>query len=122
MKKQALILLLIILTGAAFVNAFAKVGDIVEQAIEFITTLLGYGAVIALFAAYKGIPLLEKKVLSVIAVFYIFMTVIEAFYPVFIYREQTLPADYFTVFFLQFAMNVYIVKVVLHECSYSSVR
>ncbi len=122
MKKQALILLSVLLFGAAFVNAFAVVGDVVEKVIGFITSLLGYGAVIFLFAAYKGIPIFNQKVMSLFSVLFLVMTVVETFYPVFIYRDQTFPSDYFTVFFLQFLMNVYIVKVVLYECSSSAVR
>ncbi|BCL70536.1 hypothetical protein TUMSATVNIG1_24980 [Vibrio nigripulchritudo] len=115
MNIRVIVLLAILAGGSAFMNAYNTVGDTVEQAIAFVTPLLAYIAIIALVGIYQKVKIFSDKFISYFSVFFILFTILENVYPMYLYRDQTLPNDYLVLFFLQLLLNIYIVKVIRSE-------
>ncbi len=115
MRKQALLLFVILVAGGSLLTAMSVVGDIVEKILSFFDTVLSYFVVVMLFAHYKGVQFFSKVVLQYFSGAFIFFTLAEALYPIYAYREQTLPTDYLTVLCVQLILNLFIVKVILSE-------
>lgn len=101
--------------GSAYVNALDTVGDNTEKVIAFISPLIAFVVIAALIGKLQGKNLFLPIQVKVIAILFVAMTIIEHIYPVFRYSDQTLPSDYWTLFFIQFLLNAYIAKVITNE-------
>jgi hypothetical protein len=116
-KIKYLIPLLILTLGSAYMSASSAAGDSVEIFIAFVSPLLAYVAIAVLIAKYRGLELFSPKTIKYFSIVFIATTVAETAYPAFIYRDQTLPPDLWTIFVIQLLFNLYIVRVIRNEQS-----
>lgn len=115
LKLKYLAPLLILVAGSAYVNAINTVGDWVEHVNAFISPVLTYIAIAALFGKYQGFNIFSRTFIKYFSILFIVMTVVDTAYPAFIYREQNFPPDFWVVFFVQLLLNIYIVRVITSE-------
>ncbi|MDN3612574.1 hypothetical protein ACFFUP_10180 [Vibrio ostreicida] len=111
-KLKFVVPLSILMLGSAFLNASNTYGYEVEQAITFVSTLTAYIAIVALFAKWRDASIFSPTFIKYYSFLFIAITVLEAVYPAYIYRDQTLPPDYWTMFSIQLLLNLFIVKVI----------
>ncbi|KJY88624.1 hypothetical protein TW84_14030 [Vibrio neptunius] len=109
------ILLLLLTVVSALMYALGMVASISEQVIGFLASLTNYPIVITLFLSFKGVDLLGRNVRKVLAVWFVLITILEGLYPVFLYANQEIPSDYYTLLSLQILLNLYIAKVITDE-------
>ncbi|KJY86357.1 hypothetical protein TW84_19880 [Vibrio neptunius] len=116
-KLKYLIPLLVLMLGSAYMNAYNEVGDSIEITIAFISPLLAYVAIAALIAKFQGLELFSSNFIKYFSVALIATTIAETAYPAFIYRDQTVPSDLWTIFSIQLLFNIYIVRVIKNDQS-----
>ncbi|QFT40079.1 MULTISPECIES: hypothetical protein [unclassified Vibrio] len=114
-QKQAAALFALLTIGSAFVNAYGMVASVGEQIIAFISALITYAVIVCLFLTYLNIDAISIKARTRIGVSFVIMTIVESVYPMVLYSDQTLPTDYYFVFFVQLILNTYIAKVISNE-------
>ncbi|MEZ9416961.1 hypothetical protein AB4189_22740, partial [Vibrio sp. 10N.286.49.E1] len=60
-QKQAMILFALLTIGSAFVNAYGMVATISEQVISFISSLISYIVIVALFLRFTNVDVINSK-------------------------------------------------------------
>ena len=113
MKTKYLILFLFIVLTSSFINAYGTVGDVIEKSISFLSPCVTFFVIAGLFAKYRGVEVFTKIEGKLIASMYVIMTVLNHVYPMIRYHEQTLPAQYLTIFFIQLIINIYIARALI---------
>ncbi|QMV13479.1 hypothetical protein [Vibrio spartinae] len=93
-NKLAGFMFAFIVLSIALATAFDYVGTTIEQVIQFITQLMTFFVVIALFGVWKKVDLFTHKSMKIIAVLYPIIIIIRTIYPVLEYTEQTIPRVY----------------------------
>ncbi|MDA9557075.1 hypothetical protein N9R79_06180 [Vibrio sp.] len=111
-QKFSLALLIFLLAGSALSNAILVSGEVVEQVISAISTVLSYAMVVCLFVKFKGSDIIGKKVMHILAGVFVAFTFIEGLAPVLIYSEQSFPSSFFTLFSIQLVINLFIARVI----------
>lgn len=114
-QKKAIVLFAFLTVGSAFLNAYGMVASVLEQVISFFSTLITYAVIVTLFSVFMGADVIDSKIRTYIGISFVLMTIVENVCPMILYSDQTLPDDYYFVFFIQLILNVYIAKVIAHE-------
>ena len=114
-QKKAIVLFAFLTVGSAFLNAYGMVASVLEQVISFFSTLITYAVIVTLFTVFMGADVIKSKIRTYIGASFVLMTVVENVCPMILYSNQTLPDDYYFVFFIQLILNVYIAKVIANE-------
>ncbi len=114
-QKKAIVLFAFLTVGSAFLNAYGMVASVLEQVISFFSTLITYAVIVTLFTVFMGADVIRSKIRTYIGVSFVLMTIVENVCPMILYSNQTLPDDYYFVFFIQLILNVYIAKVIANE-------
>ncbi|HHF2888688.1 TPA: hypothetical protein ACVO0J_004685 [Vibrio diabolicus] len=114
-QKKAIVLFAFLTVGSAFLNAYGMVASVLEQVISFFSTLITYAVIVTLFSVFMGADVIDSKIRTYIGISFVLMTIVENVCPMILYSNQTLPDDYYFVFFIQLILNVYIAKVIAHE-------
>ncbi|WP_285348964.1 hypothetical protein [Vibrio sp. D173a] len=114
-QKKAIVLFAFLTVGSAFLNAYGMVASVLEQVISFFSTLITYAVIVTLFTVFMGADVIKSKIRTYIGVSFVLMTIVENVCPMILYSNQTLPDDYYFVFFIQLILNVYIAKVIANE-------
>lgn len=114
-QKKAIVLFAFLTVGSAFLNAYGMVASVLEQVISFFSTLITYAVIVTLFSVFMGTDVIDSKIRTYIGISFVLMTIVENVCPMILYSNQTLPDDYYFVFFIQLILNVYIAKVIAHE-------
>ena len=114
-QKKAIVLFAFLTVGSAFLNAYGMVAGVLEQVISFFSTLITYAVIVTLFTVFMGADVIKSKIRTYIGVSFVLMTIVENVCPMILYSNQTLPDDYYFVFFIQLILNVYIAKVIANE-------
>ncbi|ENV5866312.1 MULTISPECIES: hypothetical protein [Vibrio] len=114
-QKKAIVLFAFLTVGSAFLNAYGMVASVLEQVISFFSTLITYAVIVTLFSVFMGADVIDSKIRTYIGISFVVMTIVENVCPMILYSNQTLPDDYYFVFFIQLILNVYIAKVIAHE-------
>lgn len=114
-QKKAIVLFAFLTVGSAFLNAYGMVASVFEQVISFFSTLITYAVIVTLFSVFMGADVIDSKIRTYIGISFVVMTIVENVCPMILYSNQTLPDDYYFVFFIQLILNVYIAKVIAHE-------
>ncbi|WP_045405715.1 hypothetical protein [Vibrio jasicida] len=112
-NKTPFVLFLLLVLGSSAFSAIEYWGDYVEKTISFVSSMVTFLVIVSLFGKAKGVTLFTKEQTKTICFVYVFLLVIEQGYPLYIYRDQTLPDDYFFIFSIQLAFNAFIAKVLL---------
>lgn len=110
--KQALVLLILLTAGSAFINASSLVASTGEQVIAFIQELITYVVIFLLALTFLKIETISAKVRKGVGISFVLMTIVESVYPMALYHDQTLPSNYLFVFSVQLMLNIYIAKVI----------
>ena len=114
-QKKAIVLFAFLTVGSAFLNAYGMVASVLEQVISFFSTLITYAVIVTLFTVFMGADVIKSKIRTYIGASFVLMTVVENVCPMILYSNQTLPDDYYFVFFIQLILNVYIAKVIANK-------
>lgn len=114
-QKKAIVLFAFLTVGSAFLNAYGMVASVLEQVISFFSTLITYAVIVTLFSVFMGADVIDSRIRTYIGISFVLMTIVENVCPMILYSNQTLPDDYYFVFFIQLILNVYIAKVIAHE-------
>ncbi|HHX8369151.1 hypothetical protein [Vibrio alginolyticus] len=114
-QKKAIVLFAFLTVGSAFLNAYGMVASVLEQVISFFSTLITYAVIVTLFSVFMDADVIDSKIRTYIGISFVLMTIVENVCPMILYSNQTLPDDYYFVFFIQLILNVYIAKVIAHE-------
>ena len=114
-QKKAIVLFAFLTVGSAFLNAYGMVASVLEQVISFFSTLITYAVIVTLFTVFMGADVIKSKIRTYIGVSFVLMTIVENVCPIILYSNQTLPDDYYFVFFIQLILNVYIAKVIANK-------
>ncbi|HHF3206067.1 TPA: hypothetical protein ACPJ2F_001384 [Vibrio diabolicus] len=114
-QKKAIVLFAFLTVGSAFLSAYGMVASVLEQVISFFSTLITYAVIVTLFSVFMGADVIDSKIRTYIGISFVLMTIVENVCPMILYSNQTLPDDYYFVFFIQLILNVYIAKVIAHE-------
>ena len=114
-QRKAIVLFAFLTVGSAFLNAYGMVASVLEQVISFFSTLITYAVIVTLFTVFMGADVIKSKIRTYIGVSFVLMTIVENVCPMILYSNQTLPDDYYFVFFIQLILNVYIAKVIANE-------
>lgn len=114
-QKKAIVLFALLTVGSAFVNAYGMVASVWEQVIAFFSALITYAVIVSLFSIFMNVDVINSKIRTYIGISFVGMTIVENVCPLILYSNQTLPHDYYFVFFIQLMLNAYIAKVVVNE-------
>jgi hypothetical protein len=110
--KQALVLFILLTVGSALINASSFVASFGEQVIAFVQELITYAVILLLALTFLNVELISAKVRKGVGISFVLVTIVETIYPMVLYHDQTLPADYLFVFSVQLMLNIYIAKVI----------
>lgn len=113
--KTPFVLFLVLVLGSSAISAFDYLGDYVEKASAFISSVITFLVISELLARSKGMSLLSREKIKIIAFLYVFWLLFDQGYPLYIYRDQTLPEGYLFTMYLQLAFNVFVAKVLLND-------
>ncbi|NRB69080.1 MAG: hypothetical protein HRU48_17200 [Vibrio sp.] len=113
--KTPFVLFLVLVLGSSAISAFDYAGDYVEKASAFISSVIAFLVISELLARSKGMSLFSRKKIKVIAFLYVVWLLFEQGYPLYIYRDQTLPEGYLLTMSLQLAFNAFVAKVLLND-------
>ncbi|MEZ8747371.1 hypothetical protein A163_19345 [Vibrio tasmaniensis 1F-267] len=114
-QKQAMILFALLTIGSAFVNAYGMVATISEQVISFISSLISYIVIVALFLRFTNVDVINSKYRTLIGASFVCITILENIYPMVMLRSQALTREYYVIFSIKLAINSYIANVIVHE-------
>ncbi|SIO96679.1 hypothetical protein [Vibrio spartinae] len=99
----------------ALATAFDYIGTTIEQVIQFVSQLMTFFVVIALFGVWKKIDLFTHKSMKIIAVLYPIIIIIRTIYPVLEYTEQTIPRVYILAQSIEVILSLVIAGIFLRE-------
>ncbi len=115
MNNRAGFLFLFIVLMFSISNGIDTFGTIVEQVFGFISQVLTFLLVIALYGKWQGKSLFSNKLTRLIAYSYPLFLVVIPVYQYFEYAEQTMPRSYVYMQTLEFLLAVYISSVLTKE-------
>lgn len=102
----------ITVTSSAFFSISA-VGDPIEHLIKFISPMIMFLVIIALFSQYRNSSPFTRSECRYIAIAYILVTILDYLYPVFRYWEQDFGSEHYTLFIFELGINAAIARVIL---------
>ena len=102
----------ITVTSSAFFSISA-VGDSIEHLIKFISPMIMFLVIIALFSKYRNSNPFTKSECRYIAIAYVSITVLDYLYPVFRYWDQDFGSEHYTLFIFELGINAAIARVIL---------
>ncbi|MDW6092030.1 hypothetical protein [Vibrio rhizosphaerae] len=114
-NKLAGFMFVFIVLSIALATAFDYVGTTIEQVIQFVTQLMTFFVVIALFGVWKKIDLFTHKSMRIIAVLYPIIIIIRTVYPLLEYTEQTIPRIYIFSQSIEIILSLVVAGIFLRE-------
>ncbi|KUJ00759.1 hypothetical protein [Vibrio sp. MEBiC08052] len=113
--KLAGFMFVFVVLSIAVATAFDYIGTTIEQAIQFVTQIMTFYVVIALFGIWKKVDLFTHKSMKMIALLYPTLVVIRTIYPLFEYAEQTIPRTYIFAQSVEIIISLLIAGIFLAE-------
>lgn len=110
-RKFAALLIFFILFSLSSMAAYSVYGDFVEKTIAFLTSLMVFFVLVALFDIYRQGHNLTMKEKKVIAMSFPLLTIIEYVYPVLKYSEQK-HSDYVYPFLMDFTISLLVFTII----------
>lgn len=106
--------LYITVLSAAF-NTLSEVGDTVEHIIQFLSPMIMFFVVIALFSKFRGITIFSKQESKLIAVSFVAITIADYLYPPLRYWDQDFGSMHYTMFFIEISVNAAIARMISND-------
>lgn len=113
--KTSFFLFLMFVLGSSSITAIEYWGDYFEKFSAFVSSILTFLIISLLLAKSKKLDFFPKKQVTYIVFLYFFWFFIEQGYPLYVYKEQTLPDGHFFILSIQLAFNAFVAKVLLND-------
>lgn len=102
-----------IVFSSSLLFSMSTVGDYVEHAINFISPVVMFFVIIALYSKYRNVDIFGDLECKIIAFSYVAITIADYLYPILRYWDQSFSSSHYSLFLIEVGVNAAIAKVII---------